>query len=202
MKLGDIAFPNKSGEADPLGPDGCAASTGQTARRRKSTHDDRRRRLEPHPRDPQFSRYGGVRRDLRVRRCFGPGMARRPVPSAARARIKDALPVCAPVVDLAPAADAGGARRCRIARPLRRQPLSEKRQWADHGEGRDRHGSVDQGRPRPRLRNGDPGRLVGRRLALIVLPGRGRGTVDCRDAGRRPGGFDAGRSRTGRRGHL
>jgi hypothetical protein len=36
-------------------------------------------------------------------------------------------------------------------------------------KGRDRHGGVGQGRTRPRLREGDPRWLVGRRLAVAVL---------------------------------
>ena len=52
------------------------------------------------------------------------------------------------------------------------------------------------------VREGDPRRLVGRRFAVAVLPGGGRGAVNHRNPGGRPGGPCARRSRTGRRRRL
>ena len=101
------------------------------------------------------------------------------------ARIKDAHLFMHPSSTLhllpmpAALADAGFHVLCAASRyPKNDSGLIMEKVAIDRGAG--------SGRPRPRLRNGDPRRLVGRRLALTILPGRGRSAVDRRDAGGRP----------------
>ena len=105
--------------------------------------------------------------------------------------------------DAASSADAGRARRCRTACAVRRQPLRQERQRADHGEGRLRSRRLHPARARAaRLSQGGAGRLVGRRLAVAVLPGAGRAADHHAHAGGRSLRPDAGQSLARRRRHL
>ncbi len=141
-----------------------------------------------------------VHRGLRLRRLAGHDQLRGRALRAEGRCLEDARRLHASGLHAAAPADAARARRGRRACAVRRLALCEERRAAHHGEGGARPGRLCAPREgEVGLREGPARRLVGRRVAVALLPVAGREAGRDAHAGRRPGGPQGGEAHSGRR---